>query len=390
MGDGALVKRHAEIVGAGFAGLTAAIALRRRGWTVRVHERGAEIRAFGSALALSENGLKVLEAVGAYDEAVAGAFPLYYRETRDAAGTLISSYDWRTENRQLRMYMLLRSRVIRALQRAAERAGVDIVTGSEVHGVDPGGTISLRDGSSLRGDLVVMADGAGSRARDTLGLIKSHRRYKDGSIRMLLPVRHRHPWPDGVFVEYWGERRRAMLVPCSENDFYLGLIARQDDPAGIAVPADAQSWAATFPMLAPYLADIGEQERWSWDQYRILTLTQWHRGRVAILGDAAHAMSPNFGQGAALAMVNAFGLAAALDAFATVEEALPEWERRERPTTDRTQWLSGLYSSLMGWPGPARSLALKVVGRSKWVMKQRTIAAYRVPTGYDLADGASP
>lgn len=385
-----MVKRHAEIVGAGFAGLTAAIALRRRGWTVRVHERGAEIRAFGSALALSENGLKVLEAVGAYDEAVAGAFPLYYRETRDAAGTLISSYDWRTENRQLRMYMLLRSRVIRALQRAAERAGVDIVTGSEVHGVDPGGTISLRDGSSLRGDLVVMADGAGSRARDTLGLIKSHRRYKDGSIRMLLPVRHRHPWPDGVFVEYWGERRRAMLVPCSENDFYLGLIARQDDPAGIAVPADAQSWAATFPMLAPYLADIGEQERWSWDQYRILTLTQWHRGRVAILGDAAHAMSPNFGQGAALAMVNAFGLAAALDAFATVEEALPEWERRERPTTDRTQWLSGLYSSLMGWPGPARSLALKVVGRSKWVMKQRTIAAYRVPTGYDLADGASP
>lgn len=385
-----MVKRHAEIVGAGFAGLTAAIALRRRGWTVRVHERGAEIRAFGSALALSENGLKVLEAVGAYDEAVAGAFPLYYRETRDAAGTLISSYDWRTENRQLRMYMLLRSRVIRALQRAAERAGVDIVTGSEVHGVDPGGTISLRDGSSLRGDLVVMADGAGSRARDTLGLIKSHRRYKDGSIRMLLPVRHRHPWPDGVFVEYWGERRRAMLVPCSENDFYLGLIARQDDPAGIAVPADAQSWATTFPMLAPYLADIGEQERWSWDQYRILTLTQWHRGRVAILGDAAHAMSPNFGQGAALAMVNAFGLAAALDAFATVEEALPEWERRERPTTDRTQWLSGLYSSLMGWPGPARSLALKVVGRSKWVMKQRTIAAYRVPTGYDLADGASP
>ena len=77
MGDGALVQRHAEIVGAGFAGLTAAIALRQCGWAVRVHERGAEIRAFGSALALSENGLKVLEAVGAYDGAVAGAFPLY-------------------------------------------------------------------------------------------------------------------------------------------------------------------------------------------------------------------------------------------------------------------------------------------------------------------------
>lgn len=382
-------KRHAEIVGAGFAGLTAAIALSQRGWSVRVHERGSEIRAFGSALALSENGLKVLEAVGAYDEAVAGAFPLHYRETRDAAGALISSYDWRSEDRQLRMYMLLRSRVIRALQRAAERAGVEIVTGSEVRGVIAAGTVTFRDGSSARGDVVLMADGAGSRARQSLDLVKSHRRYKDGSIRMLLPIRRSHPWPDGVFVEYWGERRRAMIVPCSENDFYLGLIARQDDPAGIAVPADAASWSATFPMLAPYLAEIGEQERWSWDQYQILTLKQWHRGRVAILGDAAHAMSPNFGQGAALAMVNAYGLAAALEAFPTVEQALQEWERRERPTTDRTQWLSGLYSSLMAWPGPARSMALKAVGRSKWVMKQRTIAAYRVPTGYDIAGKAS-
>lgn len=383
-----MAQRHAEIAGAGFAGLTAAIALRQRGWTVRVHERGQEIRAFGSALALSENGLKVLETVGAYDEAVAGAFPLTHRETRDGANNLISSYDWRTEDRQLRMYMLLRSRVIRALQRAAERAGVEIVTGSEVRGVQPDGTITLAGGAEVRGDVAIMTDGAGSRARTMLGLVKSHHHYKDGSIRMLLPIRREFPWPEGVFVEYWAARRRAMLVPCSENDFYLGLIARRDDPAGIAVPARADTWSQTFPMLAPYLARIGEQERWSWDQYQILTLTQWHRGRVALLGDAAHAMSPNFGQGAALAMVNALGLAAALDMFGTVEEALPEWERRERPTTDRTQWLSGLYSNLMGWPGPARSLALKAVGRSKWVMKQRTIAAYRVPTGYERASKA--
>ena len=76
-------QRHAEIGGAGFAGLTAAIALRQRGWSVRVHERSPEIRAHGSAIYLSENGLRVLESLGAYEAATLGAFSLRWRETRN-------------------------------------------------------------------------------------------------------------------------------------------------------------------------------------------------------------------------------------------------------------------------------------------------------------------
>ena len=60
---------HAEIAGAGFAGLAAAIALRQRGWTVRVHEKEAALRAFGAGIFVWENGLRVLHAIGAYDDA---------------------------------------------------------------------------------------------------------------------------------------------------------------------------------------------------------------------------------------------------------------------------------------------------------------------------------
>ena len=64
---------HAEIAGAGFAGLAAAIALRQRGWSVRVHEKEAELRAFGAGIFVWENGLRVLHAIGAYDDVVRGA-----------------------------------------------------------------------------------------------------------------------------------------------------------------------------------------------------------------------------------------------------------------------------------------------------------------------------
>ena len=73
-------RRHAEIAGAGFAGLVAAIALADRGWTVRVHERAEALRAFGAGIFIWENGLRVLKAIGAYDAVIAGS--LQPRPTR--------------------------------------------------------------------------------------------------------------------------------------------------------------------------------------------------------------------------------------------------------------------------------------------------------------------
>jgi 2-polyprenyl-6-methoxyphenol hydroxylase-like FAD-dependent oxidoreductase len=93
-------------------------------------------------------------------------------------------------------------------------------------------------------------------------------------------------------------------------------------------------------------------------------------------------MSPNFGQGAALAMVSALALASHVSETPDLNDALTQWEHSERPIIDRTQFLSGLYSSLMSWPDGLRSRALATMGRSRWIMRQRTLAAYRIPTGY--------
>jgi len=89
--------------------------------------------------------------------------------------------------------------------------------------------------------------------------------------------------------------------------------------------------------------------------YETTRLDRWSQGRVAIVGDSAHAMPPTLAQGAGCAMMNALGLAVALDEHDTVEQALLHWEDRERPLTDHTQRRAAeladtrLLSSGMAW-----------------------------------------
>ena len=110
-----MTTRSAEIVGAGFAGLTAACALAQRGWSVRVHERADRLRTTGAGIYIYENGLRVLESVGAYDAAVKGAPFAHTREVRDGRDRLISVHRWVGS----RVFSIVRQSVINALAAAA-------------------------------------------------------------------------------------------------------------------------------------------------------------------------------------------------------------------------------------------------------------------------------
>src|ERR1700752_3413068 len=111
-------RRHAEIAGAGFAGLTAACALAQRGWSVGVHERGSELRTTGAGIYIYENGLRVLETLGAYDDAVKGAPFAHTREVRDDHNRVLSVHRWQGN----RVFSIVRQRVINALAASARLA----------------------------------------------------------------------------------------------------------------------------------------------------------------------------------------------------------------------------------------------------------------------------
>ena len=371
-------QRHAEIAGAGFAGLAAACALAQRGWSVRVHERGERLRTTGAGIYIYENGLRVLEALGAYATAVEGANPAHTREVRDEHDRVISVHHWDAAS-GARVFSIVRQKVINALAAAAARTGVEIVTGSHAVAATSDGELILENGRRHKADLVIGADGSNSKLRDSLALLRTRRQLPDGAIRLLIAktAQERLSEEGRKTVEYWSGARRLLYTPCSDEDIYIAMTMLDTDHAGRRVPIDKAEWTRSFPRLAALIARLGDNGRY--DRFELIKLKRWSAGRVALIGDAAHSLPPNLGQGGGFAMMNALSLATYLYRFADVTKALAAWERNERPLTERVQRISVLYGLPTTWPPFARSLFFLAAG--SWLARQRMAIALQQPTG---------
>lgn len=333
--------RHAEIAGAGFAGLVAAVALADRGWTVRVHERAETLRAFGAGIFIWENGLRVLKAIGAYDDVVAGSHDGEVYEVRDR-DRVVAETPFHI-GMGSRMLTMTRQTLYAAILRQAERRGIEILTRSEVVGAKPEGVLLTADGGRHAADLVIGADGIHSRVRDSLGLRKERNTGTLGLVRVLAPrcLDELGPGRWDRVIDFWNLPHRSLrilYVPCNAEDLYLAMMAPVEDEEATAVPVRTDIWVPAFPELEPAIRQVSAEGRY--DAYETGKLTRWSSGRVAIVGDSAHAMVPSLGQGAGLAMANALGLAVALDEARDVPDALSGWEKRERPLTEYTQDMS--------------------------------------------------
>ena len=133
------MQRHAEIAGAGFAGMTAAAALAQRGWSVRVHERAPEAREFGAGIWTWENGVRVLNAIGAADEAFEGALRIPSRESRNKRGQRVNYFEFGTHESGGRIFCVTGRHLHSAVLIAALRSGVEVVTSSKALGATPEG-----------------------------------------------------------------------------------------------------------------------------------------------------------------------------------------------------------------------------------------------------------
>jgi 2-polyprenyl-6-methoxyphenol hydroxylase-like FAD-dependent oxidoreductase len=243
------------------------------------------------------------------------------------------------------------------------------------------GTLVLTDGRTLKADLVIGADGTGSRLRDGLGLLARRKYLVDGCTRLLIPKTAEEIGRHGdgaTTAEYWSGSRRVLYTPCSETEVYIALTMLDSDDVAKAVPVDRQAWTRWFPHLAALIARLGDGR---YDRFEYTRLKRWSAGKVAIIGDAAHALPPNIGQGGGCAMMNALSMAVYLDRERDVPEALAAWEKNERAITEHTQRVSLMLGWPTTWPPFLRAKALELAGKSKWVVKQRTRTALHKPTG---------
>lgn len=353
-------RKHAEIAGAGFAGLTAAISLKQRGWSVTVHESNKQLREIGAGLFMWENGLKALAQIGLAQSVLQKSFKAISSDV-SVDGVLQSSHATNTPDTHP-MLTLTRGSLYEAILKGAMDAGVEIRTDSKVAGADQEG-IWLADGSLRPADLIVAADGVASAVRDSLPVTKTRKKFNYGITRLLTSRRGLEGRQGDRVVDHWRLgtfARRILYAPCSASIAYLAMMSVLDDGKGIAIPVNHDVWAKDFPALRYLIEDRQTDGRFN--TYESTHVEQWAHGRIVLVGDAAHGMPPTLAQGAGCAIMNAVAIADCLEDFDDVADGLAQWEARQRPFTESIQ-------------SKAEALAGMGVQRSKLTKAELTEAA---------------
>ena len=336
--------RHAEIAGGGIAGLSAAIVLARLGWSVRVHERSPEIRESGAGIFLRKNSIDVLEKIGAFADLAPQGVKILKARIADREGRVRQEFDVTPS----RLHCVPRQALVDVLAQTARSAGAQIEFSSTAIAAEEAGVLVLGDGQRLRADLIIVADGFRSPVRQSLVPEARYWELKTAVNRHFIPTREIATEP--VTSQHWSGNRRIGITPTSETHTYVYTVCRDTDTAGRALPLDVDNWTKAFPSLRHKLEVISAAPVTQYS-YHLVRCPRWHRGRVAIIGDAAHGLPPTLGQGAGLTLMNAYALTLALDCNRAVEETLPVWESAVRFVTDRTQWWALRYDSLTRqWP----------------------------------------
>ncbi|MFC3340597.1 FAD-dependent oxidoreductase [Paracandidimonas soli] len=338
--------KSVEIAGGGIGGLAMGAMLARDGWKVRIHERDDAVREVGAGIYIKNNSIEVLEDLGIFERMIPLGTKLEKAQIQFADGSV-------RQERQLeglsRVHVFPRQVVVEALLEAAKGFGAEVVLNSQVAGATPQGVLKMANGEQCQADLIVGADGVNSAIRSSLDMKSGFKLLPTIIDRFLIDSREFTREPKTV--EHWSGNRRIGVTPSGDGQTYVYMVAPESDRAARVMPLDVEDWSRRFPLLAGLMRELGAVPDATQFNYGIVHCEHWSRGRVAIIGDAAHGLPPTLGQGAGLTLINAYALAHHLRKEPDVERALSEWERNVRFISDATQAWSRRYDSFTRqWP----------------------------------------
>lgn len=327
------------IIGAGIGGLTAGIALHRAGYTVEIYDRVQELRPVGAGISLWSNGVKVLNWLGLSERIAAIGGQMNQMEYRSAAGDLLN---------QISLTPLIKAvgqRPYPVARRDLQQLLLDAFPGEVKLGArcvavkeDGHQAIALfEDGSDTVGDLVIAADGVRSTLRAYVLGEAVPPRY--GGYVNWNGLVHASPdlAPPETWMIYVGNHQRASLMPVADNRLYFFFdvpLPKGFNPPDLSVQAELSEhfagWTAPVQRL---IERIDPEQTNRLEIHDVGPLERMVRGRVALLGDSAHATCPDLGQGGCQAMEDVYLLTHFLTTTNLgVEDALKRYEtsRKER------------------------------------------------------------
>jgi 2-polyprenyl-6-methoxyphenol hydroxylase-like FAD-dependent oxidoreductase len=328
------------IVGGGIAGLTFASALHAHGIHAEVIEREREWHALGAGLSVQPNGLRVLANYGLDKPVVASGMPVERWVFADQFGSTLSEIDLAAVWGGVGPFIgTARTRLQDALVAGAR--DVPCRLGTSVSAIRQSSNrvqVDLTDGSSAEYDLVVGADGIRSQVRDMIFGKTQPIFAGQISWRSIAPI----ALPGRPSVQFWlGDRCFFGLCSIAEGWTYgFGYVsrARAHDPVEGRLDRLRRRFSNFGSIVQRYLEALEEDQQIHCSTIEWIEAETWHKGRVALIGDAAHASSPMMGQGGSLAMEDAHVLAELLRIETNLDDALAKYTARRRP---RVQWVQG-------------------------------------------------
>ncbi|MFD0153765.1 FAD-dependent monooxygenase [Streptomyces sp. NPDC055721] len=326
---------NAVVVGGGIGGLAAAMGLRRIGWKVTVVERSPVLDDAGAGISLHANGLRALDVLGVGDAVREAARPQYTGGTRVPSGGWLSRMDGAALERTLGTPIVgIRRSVLHRLLRAALPPEC-LVTGAEgtaVDRTDPD-RVRVAVGDGVRdADLVVAADGVRSAIRAQL--FPGHPGPAYSGSTVLRAITDGPVELASDFELTWGQGAEFGHIAFADGRAEWHAVL--GSPSGVRYPdalAAMRDRFADWHDPIPALLDATRPDAVLHHDIHELVepLPSFVAGRVALLGDAAHAMTPNLGQGACQALEDAATLAAALAAAPGVDAGLARYDAERRP-----------------------------------------------------------
>jgi 2-polyprenyl-6-methoxyphenol hydroxylase-like FAD-dependent oxidoreductase len=365
------------IVGGGIAGLTIATALHRLGYAPQLVERSAAWPTVGAGINLPANGVRVLRALGLGEAVERAAAVLRRWDIFDDSGKLICETDveefWRDVGPCLGV---TRRRLQGVLQNGAatvsHRLGVSLTGLSQRNNHVRAG---FSDGTCSEYDLVVGADGVHSTVR-RLALDTSSPTY--AGLMMWRSVISTCPPDLTDFMILRGEGLSVGLIPMGEGYSYCFAStggSRFEDPLAGRPARFRQRFAAFRGPVPAYLAALEHDEQLHFGPIEWVDLDDWHRGRVVLIGDAAHASPPTMAEGGCMAMEDAFVLAEVLRAADNIEHALEAYVARRRPRVDWVQAQSRVAAREMVLSPNVRNAILRERGNQMFQERYRPLIA---------------
>ncbi|MGC3990527.1 MAG: NAD(P)/FAD-dependent oxidoreductase [Chthoniobacteraceae bacterium] len=383
------------IVGAGTAGPAAAILLARAGHEVVLLERAPRKLPVGAGFLLQPTGIAVLERLGVAAELLPHTTPIHHLHCRTLSEKVLLDLHYDELPFTATGVGTHRATLLDALLDAVAKAGVEMHWNVEIKTLhrDPSGKPTLEDATGQkRGpfDLVLACDGAASALRAQSGIPRRVSRYPWGAL-WFIGKRTAEFDAHTLWQRVGTTRELTGFLPTGTRDDLLSLFwsIRMDRiEAWRATPLE--TWKTALLRLAPqaegFLEQLRTHEQLAIASYFDVRMPHWHGDRIAMLGDSAHALSPQLGQGVNLALMDAAALADALQENSSLPAALDRYSEMRKKHLRfyqfATRWATPFFQSDLLPAGWLRDLAFPMAMKFRWARRQITSVMAGARTGF--------